>query len=90
MTEGLFHVVGNRLVAMRVTPFAAEDVLQRLIEQYPDLLAGAQMTPGDPRRWLLVKREQPIPDSELSTGRFSVDHLFVDQDAVPSNRGLRR
>ena len=28
----------------------AEDVLQELIEQYPDLLAGAQMSPGGSAR----------------------------------------
>lgn len=90
MSDGLFHLVGKRLVAMRVAPYDAEDVLQELIEQYPDLLAGAQMSPGDPRRWLLIKREQSVPDSEASTGRWSVDHLFVDQDAVPTLVEVKR
>lgn len=90
MSDGLFHLTDKRLVAMRVAPYDAEDVLQELIEQYPDLLAGAQMSPGDPRRWLLVKREQAVPDSEASTGRFSVDHLFVDQDAVPTLVEVKR
>ncbi len=90
MSDGLFHLVGKRLVAMRVAPYDAEDVLQELIEQYPDLLAGAQMSPGDPRRWLLIKREQSVPDSEVSTGRWSVDHLFVDQDAVPTLVEVKR
>lgn len=35
MSDGLFHLVGKRLVAMRVAPYDAEDVLQEFIEQYP-------------------------------------------------------
>lgn len=90
MTDGLFHLVGGRLVAMRVAAYDAEDVLQGLIEEYPDLLAGGQMSPSDPRRWRLVRREQGVPDSEASTGRWSVDHLFVDQDAVPTLVEVKR
>ncbi|NCD16194.1 MAG: hypothetical protein EOL91_02575 [Actinobacteria bacterium] len=90
MTDGLFYLDNEDLVAMRVTQYDAEDVLQELIEKHPDLLAGGQMSPGDPRRWLLIKREQPLPDSDLSRGRFSVDHLFVDQDAVPTLVEVKR
>ena len=84
MTDGLFYLGNDGLVAMTVAPYDAEDVLQELIEKHPDLLAGGQMSPAEPRRWLLIKREQPVPDSDLSSGRFSVDHLFVDQDGVPT------
>ena len=38
------------------TVFAAEDELQRLIAEHPELLDGEQMPPGDPRRWLLISR----------------------------------
>lgn len=43
-----------------------------------------------PRRWLLVRREQSVPDSQESLGRWSVDHLFVDQDAVPTLIEVKR
>lgn len=78
------------MTAMRETPYAAEDILQKLLEDYPDLLAGGQMTPGDPRRWLLVRREQGVPDRADSAGRWSVDHLFVDHDAVPTLVEVKR
>ena len=90
MTDGLFYLGREDLVAMRVTPYDAEHVLQELIERHPDLLAGGQMSPGDPRRWLLIKREQPVPDSANTSGRFSVDHLFVDQGAVPTLVEVKR
>ena len=79
------------LVAMPETPYAAEDVLQALLERHPDLLAGGQMTPEDPRRWALIAREQGVPDRDEATGtRWSVDHLFVDQDAVPTLVEVKR
>lgn len=90
MTDGLFYLGNDGLVAMTVAPYDAEDVLQELIEKHPDLLAGGQMSPAEPRRWLLIKREQPVPDSDLSSGRFSVDHLFVDQDGVPTLVEVKR
>ncbi len=38
----------------------------------------------NPRRWLLAKREASIPDSESTSDRWSVDHLFGDQGEVPT------
>lgn len=83
--DGLFHLgPDQKLVAMTATPYEAEDILQQLLETHPDLLAGGQMTPEAPRRWALVKREQGVPDRDDAGSRWSVDHLFVDQDAVPT------
>jgi len=41
----------------KLWPYANEDLLQRLLADYPDLLAGDQMDKTVPRRWLLVSRE---------------------------------
>ena len=90
-TEGLFHIDSlGQLVAMAETPYAAEVILQELLESHADLLAGGQMTPHDPRRWALIEREQVVPDSAESAGRWSIDHLFVDQDAVPTLVEVKR
>ena len=35
--------------------------LQTLLEKNPVLLPGDQISPDDPRRWLLVAREMPVP-----------------------------
>src|SRR4051812_1069464 len=68
----------------------SEDVLQGLLARFPDLLAGDQL-PGDaPRRWLLVGREAALPAEEDGAGRWSVDHLFLDQDAVPTLVEVKR
>src|SRR5688500_10611118 len=65
-------------------PYAREDILQALIAQHPDLLAGDQIDPDDPPRWLLVAREARVPDAEDASDRWSADHLLLDQRGRPT------
>lgn len=58
--------------------------LQRILEANADLLPGDQISPDDPRRWLLIKREMPVPSPNSGTDRWSIDFLFSDQDAIPT------
>lgn len=81
---------GDQLVEMREQPYDSEDLLQRLLATHPDLLAGDQIDPTTPRRWLLITREMPVPGAASLGGRFSVDHLFVDQEGVPTLVEVKR
>lgn len=58
--------------------------LQQLLEKTPDLLPGDQIHPDDPCRWLLVRRELPVPDPATGISRWSIDHVFADQNAIPT------
>jgi hypothetical protein len=58
--------------------------LQQLLAKTPDLLPGDQIDPEDPRRWLLVRRELAVPDPSTGADRWSIDHVFADQDAIPT------
>lgn len=69
---------------MEEFPYATEEVLQELLARYPDLLPGEQITPENPRRWLLVAREVGVPGEEGGAGQWSLDHLFLDQDGIPT------
>ena len=71
-------------------PFSTEDELQSLIAEHPELLDGQQIRPGAPRRWLLITREKGIPETSDSGARWAVDHLIVDQDAVPTLAEVKR
>jgi len=87
MKSAKIFLVGDdedELTPMVETPYDKEDILQVLLERYTDLLPGDQITPEDPRRWLLVKREMEVPGEEGEGGRFSLDHLFLDQDGIPT------
>ena len=91
MTDDVIFVKqGDDLVPLAVSDYEAEAVLQALLERYPQLLAGAQMNRRDPRRFLLVRREAPIADSEGGAARWSIDHLFLDQDGIPTLVEVKR
>ena len=66
------------------------DLLQRLIAEHPSILAGDQFNDARPTRWLLVKREAGVPDGDDAADRWSVDHLFLDQDGVPTLVEVKR
>ncbi|WP_316182264.1 hypothetical protein [Bradyrhizobium sp. SZCCHNRI1009] len=81
--SGVFLLKGeDALVAMEPGQFATEDDFQRLLARFPELLVGDQIDPQSPRRWLLVKREQPISTGEASASLWSIDHVFIDQDGI--------
>jgi hypothetical protein len=86
----IFMKQGVDLVPLAAAPYDAEKVLQALLQQYPELLAGAQMNQLDPRRFILVCREAPVSDKEGAGGRWSLDHLFLDQEAVPTLVEVKR
>jgi hypothetical protein len=81
---------GGGLRPMAETSYANEDLLQKLLEDHPDLLAGDQINRTEPRRWVLVTREVAVPDSQESGGRWSLDHLFLDQDGIPTLVEVKR
>ena len=77
----------ERLVEAR---YDTEDRLQSLLANHPELLAGEQIDDEDPRRWLLVGREVGIADGDGAADRWSIDHIFIDQDAIPTFVEVKR
>jgi hypothetical protein len=91
MSGGVFVLKdGKTLVEMKPATFMAEDDFQRLLADFPSLLAGAQIDSAQPRRWLLVRREMSIASDQDGAGRWSVDHLFLDQDGIPTLVEVKR
>ena len=85
MAEEIYTLKGDGLLEpMQEEKFLLEDALQQLIADHPELLSGQQINPADPRRWILIKREQGIADIQGSHHRWAVDHLLIDQDAIPT------
>ena len=58
----------GELIPMEATDYTSEDELQAYLARYPDLLAGHQINPDAPRRWLLVAREMGVPSSPDTSG----------------------
>ena len=78
------------LEPLKESPYMSEEDFQILLEQYPDLLAGDQIDENSPRRWLLISREMGIPSEYEEADRWSVDHLFLDQDGIPTLVEVKR
>jgi hypothetical protein len=91
MTSGIFVLDDkDALHPMKEEAFTSEDLFQGLLAQYPNLMPGEQIDPAMPRRWLLISRETAIASEENGAGRWSVDHLFLDQDGIPTLVEVKR
>jgi len=90
--SGRIYVLGDgdELHPLGESLYEAESVLQKLLADYPDLLAGEQVNPSDPRRWLLISREVAVAGEEGGGARWSLDHLFIDQDGIPTLVEVKR
>ena len=91
MKGGIYLIRDDgQLVEMNEQAYDSEDLLQALLAKYPSVLAGDQLGSAEPRRWLLISREVSLPSEEAGAGRWSVDHLFLDQDAIPTIVEVKR
>lgn len=91
MNGGIFLIQDNgQLIEMTEQEYDSEDLLQELLATYPSLISGEQIDSESPRRWVLISREISLPSQEDGAGRWSVDHLFLDQDAVPTLVEVKR
>ena len=89
--SGIFLINNNsELIELKEKQYDSENLLQELIAKYPNLLAGDLIDHDSPRRWLLITREAGIPGEEDAGDRWSVDHLFLDQDAIPTLIEVKR
>ena len=91
MSNGVFLIQKDgQLVEMSEKNYGSEADFQELLAKYPNLLAGNQINGAEPRRWLLISREAALPSEENGSDRWSVDHLFLDQDAIPTLVEVKR
>jgi hypothetical protein len=81
---------GGVLRPMDERPYDSEAILQELLEKYPEVLAGHDSEADGDQRWLLISREYGVPDQESGPGRWSLDHLFLDQEGIPTLVEVKR
>jgi len=78
----------GELSPLEESAYGSESELQELIARYPQILNGGDGNGG--RAYALVRREHGIADSAGAGDRWSVDHVFVDQNSVPSFVEVKR
>lgn len=86
MTGGIFLRRGETLIEMSEQQYAAEADLQDLLGAHPDLLTAD----GDPHRWLLVSPEFGIASEPDGSDRWRLDHLFLDEEGMPTLVEVKR
>ncbi len=91
MNPGIFLIQDNEeLVEMNEQAYDSEKLLQTWLAKYPELLVGNQIDTKDPRRFLLIEQECGVPSEEGGSTRWSIDHLFLDQNAIPTIVEVKR
>lgn len=85
MSGGIYLIQGNdQLVAMVEKPYDSESLLQELLERYPNLLGIQPTVEGTRLTWLVIQRTGSIPTEDVGIERWSLNHLFLDQQAIPT------
>ena len=89
---GSIYLIQNdgKLQAMTEQPYKNEELLQKLLEDYLELLGGDQIDSTVSRRLLLVSREFGVPGEEEGSDRWSLDHLFIDREGIPTLVEVKR
>ena len=80
MADNIYLIQNHgKLQAMNEQPYDTEELLQKLLEDYPELLGTDQTTATTPWRLLLIAREFGVPGEEEGYDRWSLDHLFIGE-----------
>lgn len=91
MSESIFLINSKgELEELNESGYLTEDELQSLLARYPNLISGKQINSDNPRRWLLVTREMGVPDEQDMSNRWALDHLFIDQEGIPTLVEVKR
>jgi hypothetical protein len=91
MNPGIFLISDNEeLIEMTEQTYESEKLLQTWLAQHPALLVGNQIDAKEPKRFLLIEQECGVPSRDAGADRWSIDHLFIDQDAIPTIVEVKR
>ena len=91
MSSGFYSIdADGHLNDVSEVSFESEDKLQELVAKYPRLLSGDEGVIDAASEWLFVAREMGIPSEENQGDRWSVDHLFLDREGVPTLVEVKR
>lgn len=80
----------NRISEMKDQPYDAEETPRNSLAEFPGVSAGGELNGSALLKWLLIKREAAIPGEDGGAERWSVDHLFVDNNGIPTLVEVKR
>jgi hypothetical protein len=80
----------GKLVELGEEPYKAEDLLQQRLAEYPALLVSGDDESEGGKNYVLVRREAKLPTDRAGPDRWSVDHLFLDEEGIPTLVEVKR
>jgi len=90
MTSPIFMLKkSGEIIPMIEEQYETEYDLQKLLAEHPELILSDYIGLKN-SRLLLVKKEATVPGDELGTNTFYLDHLFLDQEGVPTLVEVKR
>ena len=89
LLKGLLNDAST-LVEMTEQSYESEGLLQKLLADNSGVLAGDQFEGAEPKRLLLICQEAGVPEKDAGIDRWSLDHLFVDQNGIPTLVEVKR
>lgn len=90
MAGSIFVIKDDKVIELKESKFDNELSFQELIEKYPNILAGDQITPNDPRKWIFISREIGVPAQLDGGNQWFLDHLFIDHESIPTFIEVKR
>ncbi len=80
MSERVFRKIDDELKELTKEDYVNEDELQDLVAHKPSLI----IPEDEDYKLLLIKREMGVPEKHEGGNRWSLDHLFVGSDEIPT------
>ncbi len=80
---------GDEFSRLAAQHYEAESLLQALLGEHPELMSGGNET-EEGRGWVLIQREAPISSEADGSGRWRLDHLFLDSEGIPTLVEVKR
>ncbi|HEY9703865.1 MAG TPA: hypothetical protein V6C58_15555, partial [Allocoleopsis sp.] len=79
MMNGIYLIQNkDQLVEMIPQNYESEDVLQQFLEKYPQLLSSVLA-----KKLLFIKSQMSLKSAIQDGDKWTIDFLFVDENAVP-------
>jgi hypothetical protein len=79
--ESIFLLEDGRLGVLQARPYESEAVLQRVLAEHPEVIAGPTTLGDTPAGLVLVRQEMGVPTKDGGSAAFSLDHLSSTRTA---------
>ena len=70
----------NKILELKESKYENEAIFQELIEKYPNILAGDQISPDNPRKWIFIAREMGV--APFIVGKYAAQAKYFESAQI--------